>query len=122
MFKAYVMIKRKPGTTLEDFITYYENKHAPLAVKMVPGLRRYVRHYLRNWENGTYRSDMEAPYDVVTEIWFDDRAAFDVGMAHLTSPETAAVIGADEEKVFDRQSITFLTVDDERETDPSEFI
>ncbi|GES36019.1 hypothetical protein RAJCM14343_1268 [Rhodococcus aetherivorans] len=43
-------------------------------------------------------------------------------MAQLTSPETAAVIGADEEKVFDRQSITFLTVDDERETDPSEFI
>jgi uncharacterized protein (TIGR02118 family) len=121
MYKAYAMIKRKPGTTLEEMIEYYEANHVPLAIKSVPGLRKYVRHYLRTWGNDTYRSDKEPPFDVATEIWFDDREAFDVGMAHLLAPETAAVIAEDEEKVFDRSSILFVTIED-RETDPNDFI
>lgn len=120
MFKAFCMIKRKPGTTLEEMIDYYESNHVPLALKVVPGYRKYSRNYLRMWKLDGYAVDDEPPFDVVTEVWFEDRAAFDLAMQHLTAPENAKLIVADEEKVFDRSSITFMEIEN-HETDPSEF-
>lgn len=112
MFKVIILIKRKPGMSMEDFIAYYETSHAPLAVSKVPNLKRYVRHFLRPYGNDVYAADAEPTYDVATEIWFDDEADFQKGMAYLTEPETAAIIGADEEKLFDKSSIRFMIVED----------
>ncbi len=112
MFKVMVMIKRKRGMRMEDFIQYYETKHAPLGASKVPNLKRYVRHFIRPFGNDTYGADAEPPYDVLTEIWFDDEADFKRGMAYLCDPETAAIIGADEEKLFERASIRFMLMED----------
>lgn len=112
MFKAFALIKRKPGTTMEQLIRHYEASHAPLAVKSVPNLKKYVRHFIRPFGNDVYRLEEELPYDVVTEIWFDNREDFERGMAYLTEPETAAAIAEDEERLFDRSSIRFVTVED----------
>lgn len=112
MFKVMVMIKRKPGMSMQAFIDYYENHHAPLGASKVPNLKRYVRHYIRPYGNAIYAADAEPPYDVLTEIAFDDEADFERGMAYLTEPETAALIGADEEKLFDKSSIRFMVVED----------
>jgi len=106
------MIKRKPGTSMEELIRHYESSHAPLAVKSVPNLKKYVRHFIRPYGNDVYELEQELPYDVVTEIWFDDREDFELGMAYLTEPETAARIAEDEERLFDRSSIRFVTVED----------
>jgi uncharacterized protein (TIGR02118 family) len=116
MFKLMILIKRKRGMAMEDFIEYYETKHAPLGRSKVPNLKRYVRHFLRPYGNEMYGADAELPYDVVTEIWFDDRADFERGMAYLSEPETAKIIAADEEKLFERSSIRFVIVED-HETD-----
>lgn len=116
MFKVMVMIKRKPGMSMEDFIAYYENQHAPLGASKVPNLKRYVRHFIRPYGNDVYSADNESSYDVLTEIWFDDKADFERGMAYLTEPETAAIIGADEENLFDKSSIRFMLMED-HETD-----
>jgi uncharacterized protein (TIGR02118 family) len=116
VFKVMVMIKRKPGMTMEDFIAYYENNHAPLGASKVPNLKRYVRHFIRPYGNEIYSADSESSYDVLTEIWFDDKADFERGMAYLTEPETAAIIGADEENLFDKASIRFMLMED-HETD-----
>ena len=112
MFKAIVMIKRKPGMSMEDFIDYYETRHAPLGASKVPNMKRYVRHFIRPYGNAVYGRDAEPPYDVLTEIWFDDQADFERGMAYLTESETAAIIGADEEKLFDKSSIRFMIMED----------
>lgn len=112
MFKAFAMIKRKPGTTMEQLIAHYESSHAPLAIKSVPNLKKYVRHFIRPYGNDVYELAEELPYDVVTEIWFDDREDFERGMAYLIEPETAARIAEDEERLFDRSSIRFVTVED----------
>jgi uncharacterized protein (TIGR02118 family) len=116
VFKVMVMIKRKPGMKMEDFIAYYENNHAPLGASKVPNLKRYVRHFIRPYGNEIYSADSESSYDVLTEIWFDDKADFERGMAYLTEPETAAIIGADEENLFDKSSIRFMLMED-HETD-----
>ena len=112
MFKAMVMIKRKRGMSMQDFINYYETRHAPLGYSKVPNLKRYVRHFIRPYGNDVYSADAEPPYDVLTEIWFDDEADFKQGMAYLTSPETAAIIGADEENLFEKASIRFMIMED----------
>ena len=112
MFKAIVLIRRKPGMSREDFIDYYENNHAPLGASKVPNLVKYVRHYIRPFGNDVYAADAEPPYDVLTEIWFENEEEFHKGMAYLSEPETAALIGADEEKLFDKSSIRFMTMED----------
>ena len=112
MFKAIVLIKKKKGMSMEDFIDYYENKHAPLGISKVPNLKRYVRHFITPYGNNVYAADEEAPYDVLTEIWFDNEEEFHKGMAYLSEPETARIIAADEENLFERSSIRFLTMQD----------
>ncbi len=112
MFKVMVMIKRKSGLSMEDFIDYYESMHAPLGFSKVPNLKRYVRHFIRPYGNAVYGADTTSAYDVLTELWFDDEADFNRGMAYLTEPETAAIIAADEEKLFERSSIRFMVVED----------
>ena len=112
MFKVMVMIKRRRGMSMDEFIHYYENNHAPLGASKVPNLKRYVRHFIRPYGNEIYSKDAESPYDVLTEIWFDDEADFKRGMDYLSDPETAAIIGADEEKLFERSSIRFMIMED----------
>ena len=98
--------------SMADFINYYETKHAPLGYSKVPNLKRYVRHFIRPYGNDVYAADAEPDYDVLTEIWFDDEADFKRGMDYLTDPETAAIIGADEENLFERESIRFMLMED----------
>ncbi len=112
MFKAFAMIKRKPGTTMEQLIAYYESSHAPLSIKCVPNLKRYVRHFIRPYGHDVSALQEELAYDVITEMWFDDRVDFERGVAYLTEPATAALIAEDEERLFDRSSIRFVTVED----------
>ena len=47
-------------------------------------------------------------FDVLTELWFDDQAAFDAAMAAFAEPGNAARIAADEENVFDRSCTMFF--------------
>ena len=112
MFKVVVLIKRRSGMSMEDFMEYYETQHAPLAVSRVPNFKRYVRHYIRPYGEDIYSGNPEAPYDVLTEIWFDDATDFARGMAYLEDPETAAIIGADEEMLFEKKSINFMLMED----------
>jgi uncharacterized protein (TIGR02118 family) len=107
-----ILAKRKPGMSLEDFKQYYETRHAPLACSMPHQMVRYKRTYLTPMQPGA-----EAPYDVVTETWFKDKAAFDKNYEDLLgNPERMAVIEKDELNLFDRSTITFF-VGEEHETD-----
>ena len=118
MIKVFVLIKRREGTSLEEFIDYYEKKHAVLAIKTVPNLKKYVRHYLHPFGNEVYSMDKIPSFDVVTEVWFDDQKDFEKGMAYLTEPATAKRSAEDEDCLFERASIRYHIVED-HETDLS---
>jgi hypothetical protein len=114
-FRAFALIKRKPGSTREELIQHYENIHAPLAIETIPNLRKYVRHYIRDCDPFTADPvdlGVELPYDIITEMWFDNCQEFLKGMAFLKDAVKAQRIKEDEEKVFDRASIRFVTADD----------
>lgn len=101
MFKAMVLLKRKPGLSLQQFIDHYENNHAPLGVKYQTKMVRYIRHYLHPSPYPLDGSVVEAEYDVLTELWFEDKQAYDEGMALMMAPEANAVLSEDEVRFLD---------------------
>lgn len=112
MIKTIAFLKRKAGLTREEFIQYYESRHAPLILSIAPQVCEYRRNFLL--PEGAITAPGAAPldFDVVTELWYPDRAAFEAAMAAFTSPANAARIAADEEQVFERAFTRFYLVEE----------
>jgi hypothetical protein len=113
MLKVMLFMKRKPGLTLEEFIEHYERVHVPLALQHARNLVHYERHYLRPGRFVPFGDEVVEPdYDVVTELWYDDEAAFDAQQELLRRhPGVLADIVADEEQLFDRTKSRFAVVE-----------
>ena len=77
--KAIILLKRREGDTPEDFRRWWLEEHAPLA-RRLPGLRKLVFNL----------ADGDAPYDGVSELWFDSQAAFDAAYASELGQQVAA--------------------------------
>jgi len=76
MIKMIFALKRLSHMSLEEFQTYWREKHALLAKKNLPKLRakRYVQnHTLDSPFNELLRLTRDAaePFDGVVEIWWD---------------------------------------------------
>lgn len=111
-FKSIALLKRKDGLSRQEFIDYYENNHAPLIVSLTPGLKAYHRNFV-DWNGAFPAADgTEINFDSVTEIWFEDRAAYDAAVAVWTRPDVAQTIADDEENVFDRSKTRMFVVDE----------
>jgi len=106
--KVIAMLARKPGLSETEFVRYYEECHAPLILSIAPQIRDYRRNYLQR-EGAILASRARMPeFDVITELRFDDQAAFDEAMLAFTDPVNAARIARDEENVFDRSKTMFF--------------
>lgn len=97
MVKLVALFKRPDD--VDAFEQHYNNVHLPL-IRQVPGLRKLVINNVWGAPRG------EPAYFKITEMWFDDRAAFDAGMA---SDENRAA-GKDLMS-FAREVVTMLFVD-----------
>ncbi len=112
MFKAIALLKCKAGLSREAFIDYYENHHVPLIFSLQPQIAGYRRNFI-NLEGAFIYPGATAPdFDVITELWYADRAAYDAAIAMATNPETAARIAKDEENFLDRSKTRMFTVDE----------
>ena len=103
MVKALSFFKRKRGTTVETFQSYWRTSHPEVVVKM-PGLRRYVQSHtlLAGYRKG------EPIYDGIAEIWFDDTRA----MRALAGTAAYAAVQADEEKFIDRATMGLIITEE----------
>jgi uncharacterized protein (TIGR02118 family) len=80
MFKAIILLSRAEGDTHEEFCRWWIDDHAPLA-RELPGLRRLVFNVV----------DTEgAPFDGVSELWFDTEEAFEAAYASEVGKRVAA--------------------------------
>jgi uncharacterized protein (TIGR02118 family) len=68
--KVFVVSKRKPGMSVDEYRTYGREVHAPLVTKL-PGLRGYV---IGSVTDGTYAVG-ESLLDNVSMLWFDSTDA-----------------------------------------------
>lgn len=109
-FKILLMMKRKPALSVAAFRAYYEDHHVALVTRGATGMTRYVRRYLEPQPHPETGPVAELPYDVITELWFDDEKTFAATLAHLTTTVMPEAIIEDERKLFDRSSFRIATV------------
>ncbi len=112
MYKSIALLKRKPGLSREAFIDYYENRHVPLIRSLLPQICGYRRNFI--CPEGAYinAAAAERDFDVITEIWFADLAAYNAAMALSAQPEIGQRIAEDEENFLDRSHTRMFVVDE----------
>jgi len=110
--KTVAFLKRKPGISHAEFVAYYEGRHAPLILEIAPQICGYRRNYLQTG-GAILAPGLDAPdFDVVTELYYPHRRAFDDAMRSFTEPPNAARIASDEENLFDRSKTRFYVVEE----------
>lgn len=109
-YKILLLMKRRAGTTVEQFRDYYENHHVPLCAKYSSGVSRYIRRYINPLPHPETGPVDELPYDVITELWFDDEATFKATVQYITTTIMPDEVVEDEKKLFDRSSFRIATV------------
>jgi uncharacterized protein (TIGR02118 family) len=70
MLKFIVVGYRRSDWTRPQLRRYFADVHGPLA-SAIPGLRRYVQNFVEPDDR------RDPPWDVIVEMWFDDRAAME---------------------------------------------
>jgi len=81
--KIYVLMKRKPGMSLDEFRQYSLHSHAPKALEL-PGLRRYLQCHVRD----SYYTLGESRFDAISQLWFDDEEALEKAITSSHHRET----------------------------------
>lgn len=66
MIKTIALAYRKEGMSREEYNKYWLEKHAPLAAKMIPNVRKYVQNHFIT------ASGQEMEGDGIVEMWYDD--------------------------------------------------
>lgn len=103
-YNILIFLKRRPGMALDEFRDYYENHHVPLCMKYMAGARRYFRRYIHT------QTETELEFDVITELWFDDRTAFENALNFAGRGILPKEVIADEARFLDRSKTKFTWV------------
>lgn len=110
--KVMIFLKRRPGMSVAEFRDYYENRHAKLCEKYSVGALRYMRRYVDFAPDPVTGEPHEKDFDVITELWFADRAVAEQVVEIGQSGRMPAEVIADEERVFDRSKIRYALITD----------
>ena len=109
-YKILLFMRRRPDISVEAFRDYYENRHAPLCKQYSSGMKRYIRRYIEPQPHPETGPGGDLPFDVITELWFDDEEVFRDTVSYLTTTVMPDEIVADEKNLFDRESFRIATV------------
>ncbi|WP_233276834.1 EthD domain-containing protein [Mucilaginibacter paludis] len=105
MIKFTILLRRRPGTSHEDFVSYHKNNHAALFASL-PEVKQYVRRYVQCHPLPVTLPGLPPrEYDGITEIWFDN--ADSIGKV-FGSKDYMKLIRPDEEKFLDMHGCSFL--------------
>ena len=114
MIKVIALIRKKPGLTTEEFRSYYEQHHAPLAKRLLLGGADYRRNYPNVIRIDGKEAAGEPEFDVIMEAWFEDQAQYDAFSRNAQEPATRAAIIEDELNFMDRSSTRIMVVEEHR--------
>ena len=79
MIKSIALAHRKTGMTREEYNKYWKEQHAPLAARLIPGVRKYVQNHFVDIPG------MEFEGDGIVEMWYDDVESFNKAMKFIHS-------------------------------------
>jgi uncharacterized protein (TIGR02118 family) len=66
MIKRFVVLRKKPCMTAQEFWDYWEKVHGPLIAK-IPGLLKYTQYHVRSER----LDDADDEIDGIAELWFE---------------------------------------------------
>ena len=108
MFRVLGFLSMKDGMEMQEFIDYYEHRHVPLICSLAPTPIVYKRRYVRREEKLATEGGA-VDFDVITELAFSDREAFQAWMAQLLA---SGKVAADEAKFLDRAKTRAYVVEE----------
>ena len=115
--KMIVFFRRRAGLSPEQFRDYYENHHAPLAVRLFPYMRDYRRNYmrrdLRHQRTGGEAVGTDFDFDVITEISFACAQDYQRMKDDMANPDIRRQVVEDELRFLDRAATVVLLVDEQ---------
>lgn len=106
MIRLISLLKRKPGTTHEQFLAHWRNVHGPLIAGS--SAARYVRRYEQHPAVWPSDGGREPEWDGVTIQEFDSIEAF---WAHLGESDVGEM-QADIERFLDTGDLPWILVDE----------
>lgn len=101
MIKAVMVLRRKPGMSAEDFRAHYETVHAPLTLECLPGITDYRRLFVDHGPSPFGHPDNALDFDVITEVTFASREAYDHAMRSMQDERLARLLREDQALLFD---------------------
>ena len=102
MIKLIVLLKRRSDLTHEQFLKYWREVHAPLALKLFTAQRKYVHNYCVSSPLG------EPDFDGVAEVWVDDIES----VTAFASSEEGRKLNEDEKNFLDHSQMVVLFVEE----------
>jgi hypothetical protein len=110
MLKVMAFLVKKQGLETGDLIDYYETHHVPLILSLAPGPATYARNYVLRDASTRGPDD----FDIVTELVFPDRAAYQSWVSAMYAPGSGV---AEDEMTFLDRARTRSYVVEEHVTD-----
>jgi uncharacterized protein (TIGR02118 family) len=86
VLKVFSLIKRREDLSLDEFRAWALEEHAPKG-RSLPGLRQYSKSVVE-------ADDPDLPYHAVSELYFDDEAAFQAAFASDAGKAAGADVAA----------------------------
>ena len=119
MIKVIGLAKRKAGMSREDFIEYYNTRHAKNlgepAMRACGGVR-YCRRFVQPLSHPATGAAAHDDFDVVVEFWFKDEAGMKRALSYMDG-EMKEEFLADERNFLDLSSLRALIVTQEDESE-----
>ena len=115
MPKLVALICKRDFISAEKFQEYYEKNHVPLIESLFPTLADYKRTYLLqssmlNDALPLESESVQSPFDVITELTFDDEDGLDQFFARGAQEEVVDVIRKDEANFLDGEKTIMYRV------------
>ena len=104
MIRLTFLLRRRSGLSLDEFQTYWRDRHGPLVTSFSKRLNmlRYIQvHSIEDSLDGRLagaRGEMEPGYDGVAEAWWESEASL---VAAFEDPEPGNVLVEDEREFID---------------------
>jgi EthD domain len=102
MLKIMAFLNKREDLETRAFIEHYEKSHVPLICSLAPTPIVYKRNYLVRDHELNRRQDDTIDFDVVTELVFQDRAAYLAWGAAVGTGGPGELVAADEARFLDR--------------------
>lgn len=112
VYKFIGFMARRADISPDAFREYYETVHARIGEQIASkvGVSRYFRRYVQGLSPASNGDPDAFPYDVITEVWFDNREDFERVAGSVPQGELPDGVASDEERFLDRSKTRFITV------------